>query len=208
LERLSSNIIDLSRDDSDAFIMSYSHVDICKILREIVFAVNKSFPNLSFELDLPVGDKIGSNVVVCDIDKIERIIFNLISNSIKYAGDDCRIKISVEFEEENFTITYSDNGDGVEKEQLANLFEPFFQVDRSFTRIGKGSGIGLAVLKKFVEMHKGKVGCCIGEEGGLEFKINLPCNYNESADFLCQDRLPLDCNIARLVRLELTNILD
>lgn len=201
LEKIATNVVDLHRNDN-TLLMNLESINICDVLQKTIELIQQSFPKLNFHLIIP---KEKENIV-CDVEKIERVILNFISNSIKYAGESSSIRISIEFNNNNCIITYSDNGEGVSKDNLSFIFEPFAQVDHSFSRVSSGNGLGLAIVKKFVELHKGQIECDICNEGGLEFKVILPHTTDRTTSILCQDDFLLESNLARIIRIELSGL--
>jgi len=115
-----------------------------------------------------------------DQEKLEKILNNLISNAIKFTPTDGRIKLILEKQhDENKSgihITVKDNGPGISKEFLPNIFDRFFQVDGSSTREHEGTGIGLSLVKELVELHNGSISA-VSEFGfGAEFNVFIPGN--------------------------------
>jgi signal transduction histidine kinase len=95
--------------------------------------------------------------VYVDKDKVEKIINNLLSNAFKFTPEGGKIDFTVEKLIEDAEIRIADNGIGIEKERKDKIFDRFYQVDGSHTREGEGTGIGLALTKELVELHKGKI---------------------------------------------------
>lgn len=118
--------------------------------------------------------------VLADRELLGHIFSNLFSNSRKYAGPK-NICVHICASEANgmSKIIFSDNGAGVPPGQLARLFEPFYRADAARTAPGKGSGLGLAVVKKAVEAMNGKVNAKNGESGGLQICFTLPLAKEE-----------------------------
>ena len=108
-----------------------------------------------------------------DCQEMNRVLLNIIENSIKYKGDyNGKIKINLDEEEDFVVLELSDNGKGVEEEELSNLFESFYRGDASRTNPNEGSGLGLAIAKNIVEAHDGKI--VAYNKDGLTIKITLP----------------------------------
>lgn len=118
-------------------------------------------------------------IIACDFDKIERIIYNLLSNSIKYSKPGGSIFVNITNGEEYVTITVEDTGIGIEKDKLDIIFERFRRIDTSFTRKNEGSGIGLSIVKSLVEMHNGTISAESEYGVGTKFTIRLPVKVLE-----------------------------
>ena len=93
-----------------------------------------------------------------DVEKLIRVVNNIIGNSVKYLDkDEGHIHITLEDIGESVKITIADNGKGIEKENLELIFERFYRTDASRNSKQGGSGIGLAIVKKIIEQHDGRV---------------------------------------------------
>ena len=111
--------------------------------------------------------------VKLDCQEMNRVLLNIIENSVKYKGDNkITVKIIVDEREDNVFIELSDNGNGVEEEELPNLFVSFYRGDISRTNPSEGSGLGLAIAQNIVEAHDGKIAAY--NMNGLTINITLP----------------------------------
>lgn len=146
--------------------------NIVSIVEEITLSVAqyRKSNNLNLTFDTDIEEKI----VACDLDKLERIILNILSNAVKFTGPGGDIFVNIYDGEEFITISIEDTGIGICKDKLGLIFDKFRQVYRSFTRHHEGSGIGLSLVKLLVEM----LGSTISVESeygvGTRFTIKLP----------------------------------
>ena len=110
-----------------------------------------------------------------DVERFERVVQNIVSNSLKYAKKDVRGRIELEAQgyKKSVIISLSDNGIGVEPENLTRIFETFYRADKARTKVSDGSGIGLAVCKQIVELHGGHIWATGSEGEGLTILISL-----------------------------------
>jgi len=92
-----------------------------------------------------------------DYDKMEQVIINILSNAIKYTQDNGKIVINLKDDLENFIVEIADDGIGIPDEDLENIFNRFYRVDKARSRKLGGTGLGLAIAKEIVEMHRGKL---------------------------------------------------
>ncbi len=136
---------------------------------------NKSI-NFTFSTD------IEEKVIACDLDKIETIILNLISNAIKFNKPQGNVTVNIHNERENILISVEDTGVGIPVEKQEMVFERFMQVDKSLTRNHEGSGIGLSLVKHFVEMHGGQIWVESEYGKGSKFIFRLPNRILEPKD--------------------------
>lgn len=188
LLRLVSNLIDITKIDTGYFDVSKININIISLVEDITMSVVAYIENkgLSLTFDTDVEEKI----IGCDPEKIERIILNLLSNAIKFTPENGKIMVCIKDCNKNILISVKDNGRGIPKDKLNNIFERFVQVDKSFSRDHEGSGIGLSLVKALVELHGGTISVESSEGNGTEFIISLPCKlvdktYDEVA--CCED---------------------
>lgn len=132
--------------------------------RKITIIVAASGP-----ADASTANTDGS-MIIADRDKIEHVYFNLMSNALKYTPEGGSITTTVEHAAQHFTITVSDTGKGIDPKELPHLFERFYQAQGS---IG-GTGIGLSLVKAYVDMHHGTVDVTSEPGKGTSFVVTLP----------------------------------
>ncbi|MCB0369523.1 MAG: HAMP domain-containing histidine kinase, partial [Bdellovibrionales bacterium] len=114
-------------------------------------------------------------MVDLDVMQIERVLINLIENAIKYsAKETVIININLTQRKGHTELKFSDNGIGIEQENLNQLFEPFFRVNQARTPDGGGFGLGLSIVKSIVESHGGKISVESTIHHGTTFLITLP----------------------------------
>ena len=101
------------------------------------------------------------------------IFRNLLENSIKYAGDGCRIRISVKFDIDEAVFDYSDNGKGVPEEELSRIFTRFYRLNEDRGATSSGSGLGLSIVRNAVLFHKGSITAYRPHDGGLGFRFSI-----------------------------------
>ena len=109
-----------------------------------------------------------------NVDKkwIKHIVNNLLSNAIKYSGEDQQIEISIKKEPTGISFSFKDYGVGISKEDIAMLFEPFYRGEN----VGEisGTGLGLVILQKALNLHKGKIEVESEIGKGSNFRVTLP----------------------------------
>jgi two-component system phosphate regulon sensor histidine kinase PhoR len=125
---------------------------------------------VKLNLDLQAEETI----VSADRVHLTNIIFNLMDNAIKYSKEQPEISIATSNIATALSITISDNGIGIPKDQLNKIFEKFYRVPKGDLHDVKGFGLGLSYVKNMVEMHKGSITVNSKIEEGTEFSINLP----------------------------------
>ncbi len=115
--------------------------------------------------------------IAIDSEKIERVLFNLVSNAFKHTPDNGRIAVTATYRGDNAVISVIDSGEGIPADELDNIFKRFYQVDKIHP---DGSGIGLALSKAFVELHDGTINVKSAPGKGAEFTVILPVRHTGS----------------------------
>jgi signal transduction histidine kinase len=204
LIRLINNLIDITKVDSGFMKLSLHNLNIVKIVEDITLSVVSFVESKGIELifDTDVEEKF----TACDPNKIERIIFNLLSNAIKFTEVGGKISVSLFDKDDNIIISVKDTGIGISKENQKKIFQRFLQVDDSLSRNTEGSGIGLSLVKSFVEMHGGEitVKSCFGK--GSNFMIKLPIKTLESPEETNVENLNINSNNTDIIHVEFSDI--
>lgn len=203
LLRLIGNLIDMTKIDAGFFSISLQNHEIISIIEDITLSVvdYTEDKGIEIEFDTEVEEKI----TACDPDKIERIILNLLSNAMKFTNDGGSIKVHIFDEIENIKIVVKDTGIGIPANKIDTIFDRFVQVDKSFTRNHEGSGIGLSIVKAFVEMHNGTITVESEYGKGTTFIIRLPINVLPEDKDIIKNKDAEEKNIQR-VNIEFSDI--
>ncbi len=167
LLRLINNLIDKSKMDAGFFKIRLKRCDIIKTVEDITLSVAEyaESKGLSLIFDTDAEEK----EIYCDQDQIERIILNLLSNSIKFTHSGGAITVNMESTENSVKIIVKDTGIGIPQGQLSAIFDRFIQVNNG----EGGSGIGLSLVKSLVEMHGGEIEVKSEVDQGTEFIVTL-----------------------------------
>lgn len=172
LLRLVNNLIDISKIDAMAFELHLRNCNIVNVIKEITMSVSDYTENKGIKLEF--NTEIEEQIMACDDEKIERILLNLLSNSIKFTPIGGKILVNINNGENGLNIMIEDNGVGIPLDKQSQIFQRFCQIDRMFTRLHEGSGIGLSLVKSLVEMHGGTISFESKEGKGTRFTIMLP----------------------------------
>lgn len=177
LLRLVNNILDMSRLDSGFVKVNKVNCNLVYLTEEITQSVAPyaAQKNLTLLFDTETEEII----TALDIDKMERVLLNLLSNAIKYTAAGGMIQVTVSSKSDKACISVKDTGYGIPRHMQAMVFERFRQVDSQLTRDTEGSGIGLSIVKSFVELHGGSISVVSEEKKGSEFIIELPIQLCE-----------------------------
>lgn len=172
LIRLINNIIDVEKSELNDLKLNLDVNNIVSATEELVMSIipyaEKKNLNLIFDTD---KEEVIMNI---DISKFERVILNLVSNAIKFSKENSDIYVKVISGDNYVDIIVEDNGEGIPKEDIPKIFEKFMQVDNTLTRKNEGSGIGLSIVKSFVELHNGEIMVESEINKGTKFTVRLP----------------------------------
>jgi len=172
LLRLVNNIIDVTKIDAGFRKLDLKNLNIISLIENITISVVEyaKLKGITVIFDTDEEEKI----IAIDPDKIERIFLNLLSNAIKFTPKNGYIFVKISDEGNNVIISVEDTGIGIPTEKKEVIFEKFQQIDNTFTRRNEGSGIGLSIVKSFVELHDGKISVSSELKKGSKFVIELP----------------------------------
>lgn len=198
LLRLINQLLDLSKLDSGMLKPDYVQADIIPYLEYLT----ESFSSMATEKDIRLVFYPEMRSLVMDFDevKMQHIIYNLLSNALKFTGQGGKVVLHAQQEQAPLQgmralpvlqLKVSDTGIGIPKENLAHIFDRFYQVDSTATRRGEGTGIGLALTKELVELMQGSI-TVESETGiGTVFTVVLPVTNSSDLRFTNDDlRLP------------------
>ena len=172
MTRLVRDLLQLSNLDYQQGKWNKRSIDLSVIIKEAVLKLEVSAKNKNHQL-IYNNPQEHINVSV-DEDKMEQVVLNIISNSIKYTPDGGVIEVSLEVIEGKAVLTIMDNGMGIPKEDLPRIFERFYRVDKARSREMGGTGLGLSIAKEIVEAHEGDIGIQSREDLGTKVTIFLP----------------------------------
>lgn len=146
---------------------------ITKVARSLV--PQASAKGIELGLDLPE-----EALEVClDPRRIEQVLLNLVGNALKFTPSGGNVRIGAERLENGVRVTVTDSGIGISAHQLPRLFEKFYQVDPSLTRVYGGTGLGLSIAKALVEAHGGEIGVESEPGKGSCFWFTVPQGASE-----------------------------
>ncbi|MBE9029149.1 response regulator [filamentous cyanobacterium LEGE 11480] len=183
LLELINDILDLAKIESGQVELDYAPTDITLLCQSsLTFVKQQAFKKhiqlqLSIQTDLPA--------IHMDERRIRQVLINLLNNAVKFTPEDGRVTLEVQMHPSTITDTSPtspqisfkviDTGIGIAPEQIDNLFQPFIQIDSALNRQYTGTGLGLSLVKRMVELHGGQVHLSSQIDHGSEFKITLPC---------------------------------
>ena len=178
LMRLINNIIDLSKIEAGYLELHPVNLDIVNLVEDITMSVVEY--TKSKNVDITFDTNVEEKIIACDPDMVERIILNLLSNAIKFTEPNDKIYVTIKDKEGKIYISVKDTGCGIPEDKLGIIFERFRQADGSFSKSHQGSGIGLSLVKKLVELHGGSISVNSKLGLGSEFIVELPVKLVEN----------------------------
>ena len=170
--RLINNVMDISNIDTGILKPNFGNYDIVSISEDITLSVVNyaSLKSINIQFDTNVEE----HIIKCDPTMIERILLNLLSNAIKFSEKNKNIYVDLKVEDKWVQIEVKDEGIGINDNVKHIIFDKFVQVDKSFTRMNEGSGIGLSIVKSMIDLHNGNISVESKVNVGSTFKILLP----------------------------------
>jgi len=152
---LTTDLLELSRFDNKQLSMQLEEADIVSLIKgsirqNLVLAQNK---NQIIAFEPPQGNF----PVTCDASRINQVFNNVISNSIKYSGENTQITVTLVPSGRYYIVSIKDEGMGIPKEDLDRIFERFYRVDKARSRAMGGTGLGLAIAREIMELHEGRI---------------------------------------------------
>lgn len=170
LQQLVSNILDFRKIQNGKMELKLYRFDIVKTLTMWVGDFQLTAERKQIRLHLDVDDLKGSHEMIADQEKISRIVFNLLSNALKYTPAGGEIFVLLKDEGANLRLDVRDTGKGISQDEADKIFERFFQAKGA----ASGTGIGLALVKSFVELHHGEARVESEPGKGSDFIVVIP----------------------------------
>jgi len=167
-----NSVLDISRLEMGNIELYYEKVDLVGIIEEVkrVLSPLSSEKNISIEYNIEQGLK----TIIVDRVKFKQILYNILNNAITFSFKGGKVNIVAELQEDMVEISVTDEGIGIQEADYERIFQPFVQIDESISKKHGGIGIGLALVKKFVELHRGKVWVKATPEKGSTFTFRIP----------------------------------
>ena len=192
LQQLVSSILDFRKIQNGKMDLKLYRFDIVKALTMWVGDFQLTAERKQIKLHLDMEGFMGSHEVVADKEKIARVVFNLLSNALKYTPAGGDIFVSLKVEGDKLRLDVQDTGKGIEKEEAAKIFERFFQAKGA----ASGTGIGLALVKSFVELHHGEVWVESELGKGSDFIVEIPREQMDKSQVIHMDDEGVDNSVS------------
>ena len=173
LARLVDDLLDVSRLVSGKIRLRLATTSLSATVREIGDAMRAEVEASSQRLVVEVPD--GPVEILADSARITQVLHNLLANAVKFGAPGGTVRLALQVRDDEALITVSDTGIGIDPARFGELFEPFVQIDPGLDRVNGGLGLGLATVRRLVELHGGSVGVASDGLGhGARFEVVLP----------------------------------
>ncbi|WP_422082469.1 tetratricopeptide repeat protein [Ulvibacterium sp.] len=169
---LVNQLLDLSRIDEGKLQLKSTEGDIFKCLRTAAASFNSyaAQRNMDYRVEIPSETLWAA----FDRDKLEKVVYNLLSNAFKFSEDGELVALKASYTNADLVIQISDSGRGISEDKLPFIFDRFYQVDGGTTKDREGSGIGLSLSKDLVELMDGTITVSSEEGKGTYFTVQIP----------------------------------
>lgn len=179
--QLIEDILDVSRIITGKLRLEVRPIELEEVVEAAVEAVLPAARAKGIRLQRVLDS--GTCLVSGDLNRLQQVVWNLLSNAIKFTPKDGRVQVRLERIDSHVEIIVADTGEGIRPEVLPYIFDRFRQADSTSTRKHGGLGLGLAIVRHFVEMHGGTVEAqSQGEGTGATFIVKLPLTATRSTD--------------------------
>jgi signal transduction histidine kinase len=169
---LINDILDLSKIEAGRMDLEVSSFHLPTAISNAMTLVRERAQRHGIQLGVDVDARLGE--FDADERKFKQIMLNLLSNAVKFTPDGGRVEVSAKLDTTKVEIAVKDTGIGIAPEDHAAVFEEFKQVGRDYTRKAEGTGLGLALTKRFVELHGGEISLASAPGKGSTFTVTLP----------------------------------
>ncbi|MGQ7868843.1 ATP-binding protein [Sunxiuqinia sp. sy24] len=178
LLKLINQILDFRKAETNNLSLSVKKIKLNEFLKNIYYQFNELAQNKNIDFELLCPDE--STILVADPLKIESVLFNLLSNALKFTAPYGSILVEYKEEADSIRLIVSDTGIGMDEKELPNIFNRFYQLKPSGSSLG--TGIGLNLVKRYVDLHRGKIEIESSLGKGTSFYIDLP-KYADTSSF-------------------------
>jgi len=173
--KLIEDLLDISRIRTNKLRLQTRPVRLVPIVEAAIEAVRPAAESKVIALTIEKRDEADDTGVIGDPDRLEQVVWNLLSNALKFTGAGGNVRVSVERRDDRAVVRVTDTGRGITPEFLAHVFDRFRQAESGITRTQGGLGLGLALVKHIVGLHGGSVSVASAGPGrGSVFTVELP----------------------------------
>jgi histidine kinase len=176
LQGLVQDLQELSRVEAGQVTLELKPAPINDLIESAAMRLRPQFEDKGIALELSLAHDLP--VVTVDPDRILQVLINLLGNALQYTPEAGSVTVTTRSEKQRIVVSVSDTGIGIAPEHLLHLFERFYRVDKSRSRTGGGSGIGLTIARHLIEAHGGHIQAVSpGPNQGSTFTFTLPVTH-------------------------------
>lgn len=171
LNLLVNDILDLSKYQANTIELEYSDFDLNDLINEIINRYDIYKEKEKFKISY----KSKKNCLVnADRKRISQVIYNLLNNAINYCGEDKKIDVKLTELDNTYKVEITNSGEGIKEEDLPLIWDKYYKIDKTYSRVQVGTGIGLSIVKNILELHNVKYGVNSreGENTTFYFELN------------------------------------
>ncbi|WP_255334371.1 PAS domain S-box protein [Methanosarcina sp. KYL-1] len=180
LLKLINDILDLSKVESGMTELNLEEFSLVNAIDEVRTMLMPRSSQKNIRIVTLISS--GKTNVVADKTRFNQILYNLVGNALKFTPDGSMITISIQASEDKFQISVADQGKGILQAEYQRIFQPFVQLEKFESREQAGAGLGLALVKRFVEMHGGEIWVDSEVGKGSAFTFTLPKNQEKERE--------------------------
>lgn len=177
LNLLVNDILDLSKYQANTIKLEYSEFDIDALISEIIKRYDIYKVRDKYKIEYK---SCGKMLVIADKKRIEQVLYNLINNALNYTGEDklVTVELTDNKDDDKVLVEIKDTGKGIDKEEIELIWDKYYKVDKTYSRIQIGTGIGLSIVKNILELHNTKYGVKSIKDNGTTFYFELTRSDN------------------------------
>ena len=170
LEDLINEFFEITRFNLTNLTLEYSRVNLTRLLEQLAFEFESMFLEKNLSSALTIAP---DTMLKCDVNKMQRVFDNLLRNAVNYSFENETIHINVVQDAGHIIIKFMNHGNTIPAEKLERIFEQFYRLDTARSSRSGGAGLGLAIAKEIVELHKGTI-TARSQDERIEFEVALP----------------------------------
>ena len=177
LDKLVIDMQDLTKMESNVISISRNNFNISDLIHNVIKSFNVLLAQNNIELNINIEHNI---ICYGDENKLSRVIYNFISNAIKYSYENSTIIINLKTTNQSIVFEVIDNGIGISEDIIDKIWERYFKIDKKFSRNVNSTGLGLAISKAILDAHKAKYGVDSKPKQGSRFYFEIPNDFSEN----------------------------
>ena len=207
LSKMVDNMMELSKITTEQYELNLRGVNIVEVVENIVLKVSEVIKDM--QLHIIFDTNIEEKVILCDPEKIERMILNILSNAVRFSNMGGKISVNLKSSDDCVEIRVEAEGAVFDRHYIDGALDIFGKENTGYEDYEKGNMIELHLSKSIIELHGGTLKTNIGESSNSSFTISLPCIKTDSIYYLYKRDGILDCdNLITLINIEFSDLIN